>query len=209
MKLRKRLISILTFLAALLAVSSGASAKVSVEKAEKIQPPALVECKDAATCDRSSEHLEAFVAGFYKWNEANNIVFFSFPRKFSAEARSEHVRARNQDIIMRKMLTSEFYHWTTTYTSDQEPEPKPQYCPSGTNVITCSQDAFDEWLNATAQLIEMDGDRALIVASRLFRPNGGRSYFAVRLSVRLRVERGAWRIDSICCPETISLSSEQ
>jgi len=156
----KRDVKVISGLSLFLALSlaSCESAKVSVEEAEKIDPPALVECRDEVACDRDPEHMESFVANFYRWNEANNIVFFSFPRELSAEVRWKHLHARIENKFMREILTSEFYHWTTIYTSDPEPDPGPQYCPPGTNAITCSQDASDEWLNATARLVEIKED---------------------------------------------------
>ncbi|MFN7226529.1 MAG: hypothetical protein ACK5UY_04670 [Holosporales bacterium] len=32
-----------------------------------IQPPTLVPCKTAATCDRDPQHLEKFLTDFYRW----------------------------------------------------------------------------------------------------------------------------------------------
>ncbi len=186
------------FLFGLLAVNL--SSAVATAALPDVPAPTLIQCRTDSTCDRNPQHLEAFVAGFYRWYIANDIKFYSYADpKLSSEEQKKLIKdfTKNETSVMQESLTPAFYNWTKIYTSTKSPASDSRYCPPETNVITCAQDEFNEWLNATAQLVSINGDTAQILVGLPSPPIESGKMLFHRLSVQLKVEQGIWQIDSV------------
>ena len=146
--------------------------------------------QSAGTCDRNPEHLEAFVAAFYRWHEAQDIIFFSIAKhNLSVEA-----FAQNEKHVMQETLTPEFYHWTTIYTANPPPEPDHRYCQDG-DVMLCAQAwNSDQILNAKAKIVDMNKADAKVIVTF---PAVQKTETAYTLVVCLRSVNGFWRIDGV------------
>jgi hypothetical protein len=174
---------------------SGTTPQPSVAKQlllpDQLHPPALVLCETEATCDRDPAHLVTFARGFLNWYIAVENGFLQLPWAEKPTKKQNRDLARfsdNRERLMQQFLTGRFLKWRDTVNFEMD-YTNHDFCAPGTDTILCAQDWADGQFQ-TAPIIPSSID---INEVELF-VSVNAEYHIV---VRLRPERGAWRVDGV------------
>jgi hypothetical protein len=193
----------LTLSAALLAPSFSSADGLSAEEAIKFQFPALIGSSPDYTGATIIEPLEEFVAKFYRWYVANGIedrrLLFQKGPWTDEKRKEQETFSRKYSDNVRRSITQDYFDMRFAYADTGDGKLLnlfPASCEDEKNITCDIAWKKDQILKGTAKLIDLNPKFAQL---RMIFPSVGSNNVAYKLMVRLKLEKGAWRIDDVTC----------
>ena len=157
----------------------------------------VAQCDKRAFCDRDPERLARSVFAFYKWYAAS--IVWQRPEEWQRGSPKHKRLYREQAEVKKRLLdarlTRRFHTWWRKVNTRNEGTLYAS-CPDGSDPLLCIDAIDKEWSHhAKAHVATLDPDGAEVIVT--LPASSERKEEAVTLSVWLKPERGAWRIDDV------------